>query len=71
MFRSERFLEGPEKVLEAWGVAKCSPRVAKKDRSILFRGPREAQIGTSVEKVAFGKGGACKNSNITGDRSKK
>ena len=32
IFRSERFLEGLERVLEAWGEAKWSPRGAKKDR---------------------------------------
>ena len=58
IFRSGRFLEGPERVLKAWGEAKWSPRGTKKDRSIFVWGPREAQIGTSVEKVAFGKGGA-------------
>ena len=30
IFRSERFLEGPERVLEAWGGAKAAPRGANK-----------------------------------------
>ena len=30
IFRSERFLEGLERVLEAWGGAKAAPRGANK-----------------------------------------
>ena len=30
IFRSERFLEGPERVPEVWGGAKAAPRGANK-----------------------------------------
>ena len=39
VFRSERFLEGPERVLEAWGGAKAAPRGANKYLSADFGSP--------------------------------
>ena len=38
--RSERFLEGPERVLEAWGGAKAAPRGANKYLSADFWSPK-------------------------------
>ena len=40
IFRSERFLEGPESVLEAWGVAKAAPKGANKYLSANFGTPK-------------------------------
>ena len=39
IFRSERFLEDPERVLEAWGGAKAAPRGANKYLSADFGSP--------------------------------
>ena len=69
IFRSERFLEGPEGVPGACSAAKAAPEEvpgarsgAKAEpkggqkRSIdFFWAPGGGQIGTSVEKLAFGK----------------
>ena len=41
IFRSERFLEGLERVLEAWGGAKAAPRGANKYLSADFGSPDE------------------------------
>ena len=40
IFRSKRFLEGPETVLEAWGGAKAAPRGANKYLSLNFGSPK-------------------------------
>ena len=40
IFRSERFLEGPERVREAWGGAKAAPRGANKYLSPNFGSPK-------------------------------
>ena len=69
IFRSERFLEGPEGAPGACSAAKAAPgevpgaqsgaKVEPKGRQKLsidfFWAPGRAQIGTSVEKVDFGK----------------
>ena len=40
MFRSERFLEGPERVLEVWGGAKAAARGANKYLLANFGSPK-------------------------------
>ena len=40
IFRSERFLEGLERFLEAWGGAKAAPRGAKQKLSADFGSPK-------------------------------
>ena len=55
IFCFERFLEGPEAVLEACSGAKAASKECQKG-SIDFLGvPRGFQIGTIIEKVCFGK----------------
>ena len=45
IFRSERFFEGLERVLEAWGVAKATPRAANKYLSSNFGSPKRRSWG--------------------------
>ena len=45
----------PRRSLERGRGPKWNPREAKNDRSIFVWAPGGAQIGTSVEKVDFGK----------------
>ena len=55
IFCFERFLEGPEAVLEACSGAKGASKGCQKG-SIDFLGvPRGSQIGTSIEKMFFWK----------------
>ena len=51
----ERVRRPPRRSLERGRGPKRRPRGAQNDRSIFFWALGEAQIGTSVEKVAFGK----------------